>query len=73
MINKPFLRFDRTNHMDHMHILGSEPSIGAHTQRKYSPILKYDAQILLEQVEAKRDDVINPQNSHFHLYKNGTF
>ena len=44
--------------MDNMLISGTEPSSVILSQKKYAPKVP-------KQVEAKRDDVINPQNYNF--------
>ena len=55
---------DIINNMDHMCILGYEPSPVILSQ-KSSPKLKSDAKKVPNQVKAKRDDVKTQQNYNF--------
>ena len=48
--------------MDHMRILGTEPSLVILSQNKVFKKMKSDAQKVPKQAKAIRDGVINPQN-----------
>ena len=51
--------------MDHMRISVTEPSSVILSQTKYFQKYEIDAPKEPKQAEAKRDDVINPQNYNF--------
>ena len=54
--------------MDHMLILGTEPSSVILSQTKYFKQLKSDAPKLPKQDEAKRDGITNLQNYNFNQF-----
>ena len=57
---------DLINNMDHMRILGTEPSSVILSQTKsFQNVMKIDVPKVPKQAEAKRDGVINPQNYNF--------
>ena len=59
------VKSDLINDMDHMRILGTEPSSVILSQTKQFQKLESDILKVPKQTEAKRDGVINPQNYHF--------
>ena len=59
---------DLIYNMDHMRIMGTEPSSVILSQRKQ---LKSDSPKVPNQANTKRDGVINPQNYNFSQFKHG--
>ena len=64
---------DLINNMDHMRILGTEPSSVVLSQRSNFKSWKEMSKTYQKQAEAKRDGVINLQNYDFRHFYHGKF